>query len=120
MARCVGSRADGATCGAQAISGSSYCINHHPDYEDARQRRASKGGKRGGRGRGQTEIADVRAEIRAAIKDVRSGELDAKAAAVMFQGYNTLLRAIEAERGWKLEDLERELSALEDHVAGLS
>src|ERR671916_3136009 len=47
MALCSGIRADGGRCQAQAIAGSQWCFNHHPDYEAARRRRASKGGRRG-------------------------------------------------------------------------
>ena len=47
MAPCSGIRADGGRCEAQAIRDSSHCVNHHPDYAEARKRRARKGGKRG-------------------------------------------------------------------------
>lgn len=57
MSLCSGIRADGSRCRAQAITGSEWCFNHHPDYEEARRRRASKGGKRGGRGRPSVELA---------------------------------------------------------------
>lgn len=59
MALCSGTRADGGPCGAQAISNSSWCFNHHPDYEEARRRRASKGGRRGGRGRPSPAVAEL-------------------------------------------------------------
>ena len=63
MARCSGIRADGGRCGAQAIRSSEYCVNHHPDYEEARRRRNSKGGKRGGRGRPQVELANIKQRL---------------------------------------------------------
>jgi hypothetical protein len=42
-----GIKADGGRCKAQAMRGSSWCLNHDPDKSEERRRRASKGGKRG-------------------------------------------------------------------------
>jgi hypothetical protein len=47
---CSGIRADGGRCKVQAMRNSEWCINHHADRSELRRRRASKGGKRGGRG----------------------------------------------------------------------
>jgi hypothetical protein len=114
MARCSGIRADGGRCGAQAIRGSEHCVNHHPDYEDARRRRNSKGGKRGGRGRPQAQLADVKALLEDLTEQVLSGELETSRAAVANQLINTRLRAIETERKIKeTEDLEARIEALE-------
>jgi hypothetical protein len=114
MARCSGIRADGGRCGAQAIRGSEHCVNHHPDYEDARRRRNSKGGKRGGRGRPQAQLADVKALLEDLTEQVLSGELETSRAAVANQLINTRLRAIETERKIKeTEDLENRIEALE-------
>jgi hypothetical protein len=63
MSLCSGIRADGGRCRAQAISDTDWCFNHHPDYEEQRRRRASKGGKRGGRGRPQVELADIKRRL---------------------------------------------------------
>ena len=76
MARCSGIRADGGRCGAQAIRSSEYCVNHHPDYEDARRRRNSKGGKRGGRGRPQAELGDIKRRLSTLADDVLTGEVE--------------------------------------------
>ena len=51
MALCSGTKADGGRCKAQAMHGSEWCIGHDPDKAQTRRLRASKGGKRGGRGR---------------------------------------------------------------------
>jgi hypothetical protein len=48
---CAAIKPDGARCKARAMKGSQWCFNHHPDYSQERQRNASKGGRRGGRGR---------------------------------------------------------------------
>jgi hypothetical protein len=115
MARCSGIRADGGRCGAQAIRSSEYCVNHHPDYEDARRRRNSKGGKRGGRGRPQAELSDLKAQLQDLTRDVLAGDLETGRAAVANQLINTRLRTIEQERKIKeTEDLEARIQALED------
>jgi hypothetical protein len=61
MALCSGIRADGDRCRAQAMRNSAYCIGHDPDQAEARRRRASKGGKRGGRGRPVAELGALNA-----------------------------------------------------------
>jgi len=49
-----------------------------------------------------------------AIEDVRTGALDKGVGAVMFQGYGTLIRAIEQERKAKeTDELEARIEALE-------
>ena len=73
MSVCSGIRADGRRCQAQAMRNSEWCINHHPDRGEARRRRASKGGKRGGRGRPIAELGALRDEN----ADIRPGYLRA-------------------------------------------
>src|SRR5829696_8421615 len=117
MARCSGIRADGGRCRAQAIRSSEYCVNHHPDYEDARRRRNSKGGKRGGRGRPQAQLADVKALLEDLTEQVLAGELETSRAAVANQLINTRLRAIELERKIReAEEIEERLEALENDL----
>jgi hypothetical protein len=48
MSRCAAIKPNGERCKVEAIADAEWCWSHHPDYEQARQRRASKGGKRGG------------------------------------------------------------------------
>jgi hypothetical protein len=88
MARCSGIRADGGRCGAQAIRSSEYCVNHHPDYEDARRRRNSKGGKRGGRGRPVSELARLGARFEELADKVLAGEVERGIGAVVGQLLN--------------------------------
>jgi len=45
------------------MRGTTWCIGHDPDQAEARQRRASKGGKRGGRGRPSSELARLAARF---------------------------------------------------------
>jgi hypothetical protein len=117
MARCSGIRVDGGRCGAQAIRSSEYCVNHHPDYEDARRRRNSKGGKRGGRGRPQVELGDIKRRLSDLADDVLEGRQDKSVAAVASQILNVCLRAISVELKAReqLEITER-LEALEEDL----
>jgi len=118
MSRCAGIRADGERCGGRAIEGSEWCWNHHPDYAEARKRNASKGGKRGGRGRRSPATDETRA-IKELLEDlterVLSGELETGPASVANQLINTRLRALEAQRKQtELEDVLVRLDALEE------
>jgi hypothetical protein len=117
MAICSGIRADGGRCGAQAIRSSEYCVNHHPDYEDARRRRNSKGGKRGGRGRPAVELASLKERLTTLADDVLEGNVDRGNAAVAGQLLNTVIRAIGMEmRVREVEDLERQVEELREIV----
>jgi len=118
MALCSGIKADGGRCRAQAIRNSEWCIGHDPDQSEARRRRASKGGKRGGRGRPQAELAGIKALLSDLTERVLGGEgveqLESGRAAVANQLINTRLRAIEQERkNRETEDLEARIEALE-------
>jgi hypothetical protein len=111
MSLCNGIRADGARCKAQAIGDSLWCFNHHPDYEEARRRRASRGGKRGGRGRGNNELSAIKVLCEDLTEQVLAGEVLPGVAAVANQLINTRLRAIEQER--KVKEQEEILPRLE-------
>src|ERR687898_507125 len=117
MARCSGIRADGGRCGAQAIRSSEYCVNHHPDYGDARRRRNSKGGRRGGRGRPAVELATLKEKLTTLADDVLEGRVDKGNAAVASQVLNTVIRAIGMEmRVREVEDLGRQVEELREMV----
>jgi hypothetical protein len=49
---------------------------HSPDYTEERKRHGARGGRIGGRGRPQTEIARISARIEQIAEDVLSGEID--------------------------------------------
>jgi hypothetical protein len=119
MGRCAGITAVGSRCKAEAMPDAEWCWNHHPDYEQARRRRASKGGKRGGRGRPQRETEAIKTLLEALTERVLSGDLNTGPAAVANQLVNTRLRAIEQERKMReLEELEERLEALEEVLKG--
>jgi hypothetical protein len=114
MALCSGIKADGGRCKAQAIRGSAYCVGHDPDQAEARRRRASKGGKRGGRGRPIAELGTLRDENADIRRRLLEGELAPNVAAVAVQSINTDIRAVGAAlKAREQEELIGRLEALE-------
>ncbi len=117
MSRCAGIKADGGRCGAQAMRDSEWCIGHDPDKAEARRRRASKGGKRGGRGRPVAELAALRvenAEIRRRLLEGGEEGLPPNVAAVAVQSLNTDARLVVAAlKAREQEELEARLEQLE-------
>jgi hypothetical protein len=93
-----------------------WCWNH-PDYEQARRRRASKGGKRGGRGRPQAELSDIKRRLSDLADDVLEGRQDKGVAAVASQVFNVYLRAISVET--KLKEQFKVVERLESLEEGL-
>jgi hypothetical protein len=125
MSICSGIRADGGRCQAQAMRNSQWCINHHPDYEQARRRRAFKGGKRAGRGRPQAELTQIKQRLSDLAEDVLEGRQDRAVAAVASQVLNVYLRAVSVEMKLKeqlelIERLEKLEEGLEQNKGGSS
>ncbi len=114
MARCSRIKADGERCRGMAIDASGLCYAHSPNTEEKRRAASSKGGKRGGRGRGNGDIKDVKAWLLKLAADVEEGRLEAKDGSVVSQILNVFLRGVEVERRVKeSEELEERLEALE-------
>ena len=115
MARCSGIRADGGRCGAQAIRTTEFCVNHHPDYEDARRRRNSKGGKRGGRGRPVSELARLASRFEELADKVLAGEVERGIGAVAGQLLNGARACVrDGLTAREQEELIERLEALEE------
>ena len=115
MTLCAGIKADGGRCKAQATRGSTWCIGHDPEKVEARRRRASKGGKRGGRGRPSAELARLGARFEELADKVLSGEVERGVGAVVGQllnGARACLRDALAAR--EQEELIGRLEALEE------
>jgi hypothetical protein len=94
---------------------SEWCINHHPDQAELRRRRASKGGKRGGRGRPIAELASLRGENADIRLRLLEGELLPNVAAVAVQSINTDIRAVGAAmKAREQEELLERLTSLEE------
>jgi hypothetical protein len=85
MTLCAGSRADGSRCRAQAMRNAQWCIGHDPDQAEARRRCASKGGRRGGRGRASVELARLGARFEELADRVLRGEVERGIGAVAGQ-----------------------------------
>ena len=88
MSLCSGIRADGGRCRAQATHGSEWCVGHDPDKAQARRLRASKGGKRGGRGHPSSELARLQRRFEELADKVLAGEVERAAGAVAGQLFN--------------------------------
>ncbi len=122
MTTCAALRAGGGRCKGIAMEGHEHCYSHRPDLAGERKQNASKGGRSGGRGRPQTEIAAIKQQIRSVIAGVIGGKIPQGPGAVALQGYNTLLRATEAERRQEVgrnitpEELERSMTTVVDIV----
>ncbi len=114
MASCSGIKADGGRCRAIAIGGSDYCHAHHPDRAERRSRAASKGGKRGGRGRPVAELAALRTENAEIRRRLLEDELAPNVAAVAVQSLNTDARLVVAAlKAREQEELVERLEQLE-------
>jgi hypothetical protein len=115
MSVCSGIRVDGGRCKAQAMRNSEWCINHDPEQAEVRRRRASKGGKRGGRGRPVAELGSLRDENAEVRRRLLEGELLPNVAAVAVQSINTDIRAVGvAMKAREQEDLIERLELLEE------
>ena len=116
MAKCAGITRAGTACKGIPIDGSGYCYAHHPDHATERRRHGSKGGKRGGRGRPQTEINAAKERLWELAEVTLAGEVDRSTAAVVAQVLNVYLKAcaVGLDAQERLEILPRleELEAL--------
>jgi hypothetical protein len=97
LATCTGITRSGERCKGIAIDGSGYCYAHHPDHVEDRRRAARKGGQRGGRGRPQAELSDIKRRLSDLADDVLAGRQDKGVAAVASQVLNVYLRAVSVE-----------------------
>ena len=107
--RCSAITSGGDRCKLDATNGS-YCWSHAPETAQARKMRGRKGGK----ARGAGELAEIKRSIREVIEEVRDGSVERGVGAVVFQGFNSLLKAVETERRIKeAEELTARIEALE-------
>jgi hypothetical protein len=94
---------------------SQWCINHDPDKAEVRRRRASKGGRRGGRGRPSVELARLQARFEDLAEKVLVGEVERGVGAVagqLLNGARACVRDALAAR--EQEELVARLEALEE------
>jgi len=115
MTKCSGITQAGTTCKGIPIEGSQWCYVHHPDHAEERRRHGSKGGKRGGRGRPQAELSDIKRRLSDLADDVLEGRQDKGVAAVASQVLNVYLRAISVQTKLKEQlELVQRLESLEE------
>jgi hypothetical protein len=90
--------------------GVTHCYQHDPERAEERKRNASRGGK----SKGNSEISDLKAQLRKLAANVLSGEVERGDAIAVNQILNTRARLIELERKIReQEELEARLEALE-------
>ena len=113
--RCTAIAGGGGRCKGIAIDGSGLCHAHHPKRAEARRRAASKGGKRGGRGRPVAQLAALRTENADIRARLLKGDLAPGVAAVAVQSLNCDIRAVVAAiRAQEAQEIEERLAALEE------
>jgi hypothetical protein len=79
--------------------------------DDERRRRASRGGKRAGRGRPQTELEGIKAELYRIAHAIEGGKLEKGVGAVLVQVYNSIRGSIVDQR--KVRELDEVLERIE-------
>jgi hypothetical protein len=115
MPRCAGIKRDGGRCAVVVGPGETHCYQHDPDRAEERRRNTSKGG----RARGNGELADLKKQLKDLASDVLDARVDRGSAAVVNQILNTVIRAIEQERKMReLEEMAQRLEALEEVLKG--
>jgi hypothetical protein len=119
LAKCSGITQAGSACKGIPIDGSGYCFAHHPAHIEERRRHGARGGRRGGRGRPQVELADIKRRLleltEGVLSDDEEKRVDKGVAAVASQVLNVYLRAVSVELKAReqLELIER-LETLEE------
>ncbi len=113
MAVCRATKRDNSPCTLSPTDADGYCWAHSPANAARRKQIAAKGG----RSRVGGELVGVKAEIREVIEAVRTKALERSTGAVVFQGYNTLLKALDTERRIReTDELTREVEQLREMV----
>jgi len=98
VARCAGLKRDGGQCTTIVKPPQTHCYQHDPARAGERIRNASKAARSPARGRSNSEIREVKAQLKELYAAVLEGVVGRQDAAVCTQICNTRLRAIEVER----------------------
>jgi antitoxin (DNA-binding transcriptional repressor) of toxin-antitoxin stability system len=110
-ARCTATKRNGERCTLPANGPHGLCWAHDPANAEKRRRGASRGGK----GKANGDIRDLKRRISEVIDAVLEGSQERGRAAVAIQGFTALRSVLEQERKIKeTEDLETRIQALED------
>ena len=109
--------ASGNPCKGVPIAGSQWCYHHHPDNAHKLHARGSKGGKRGGRGRPQAELSNIKTQLQDLADGVLDGHVARADASVVGQLLNVMLRAVQIQlQVREQEELVERLEALEQAI----
>lgn len=95
--QCMAIKAGGERCSARAQQGHEWCWNHDPARAEERKANASRGGRARSR-RPPDELERIKSQLGTINAAVLRGSIDRGRGAVLFQGYNTLLRCVEVQR----------------------
>ncbi len=115
MNRCLGTKRDNSPCTVTVEPPKTYCWWHDPANAETRKQAASKGGKRGGRGRPIAELGSLRDENADIRRRLLGGELLPNVAAVAVQSLNVDIRAVAATlKAREQEELMGRMEALEE------
>ena len=118
MSRCLGTKQDNSPCTVTVEPPQTYCWWHDPANAEKRKQAASRGGKRGGRGRPLAELADIKTRLSDLADDVLEGKVEKGVAAVASQVLNVYLRAVSVELKTREQlELTERLEALEEALA---
>jgi hypothetical protein len=115
MGVCPGIKRDGSKCTVTVEPPRIYCWWHDPQYAEERQRAASKGGRRGGRGRPSVELARLQGRFEELAEKVLNGDIERGVGAVagqLLNGARACVRDGLAAR--EQEELLGRLEALEE------
>ena len=113
-AKCAAITLGGAPCKGLVRPGNDYCPAHDPARQDARRRAA----KRAGQAKPGRELTEAKRDILDVIKGVREESIERPVGGVIFQGYNTFLKALDVERRWReTDELEVRLEEMEAALA---
>lgn len=96
-ARCAGKKGDGTPCERIVGASQTFCYAHDPAFAEDRKRAASKAARSPAKGRSNSEIREIKAQLKDLYAAVLEGVVRRQDAAVCTQICNTRLRAIEVE-----------------------
>ena len=115
MNRCLGTRRDNSPCTVTVEPPQTYCWWHDPAHAEERKRAASKGGKRGGRGRPTVELAKLQARFEGLADKVLTGKVERGVGAVAGQLLNGARACVrDGMVAREQEELVARLEALEE------
>ena len=108
----------GRPCQNAPLPGKEECYSHSPDPEHvARRVRNARARSYAAHSPGTTEIAELKDELKALVREVKAGEVAPGVATVITQLSNVILQAIEQDRKTReIEEHGERLAALEDSL----